>query len=122
MSKGHDRQKSAKTRPLSPHRHRAAAAKGEKQAPPVPRDQSEPAVLIHEAYLFVGIDVDGEERILGIPHEDGLKPLFTTDPGRVDKLRPLARQTGESLNISVHLIRLSSREKLEQVWPGPRLQ
>lgn len=78
--------------------------------------------VIKELWAFVAIDPeDGDEGVVGAELTPGMfMPFVAADGTRLEQLRDLARGIGRARNVTVKLIKLSTREDLEVIYAPPR--
>ncbi len=71
---------------------------------------------INEVFVFVATDEHGDEGIPAFQSSAGMwMPLVAADRARVDSLRPMAKEIAKMTGSSIKLIRMSTREDLEDI-------
>lgn len=95
----------------------------QQQAPVVPEKQPDAMLIddspntlkIEEVFVFISKDEEGNEGVCAFATPNGMMPMVAADKSRLDSLRDIAKQIAQLTNKSVHLIKLSSRENLEEI-------
>ncbi len=78
--------------------------------------------VIKEVWAYVAIDPDdGDEGVIGATLTPGMfMPFVAADKTRVAELRPYAMAIGREKNVTIKLIKLSTREDLEVIYASTR--
>lgn len=77
---------------------------------------------ITEMFAFVAEERPGEEGVIGAWLGDTCYPLVGADMAHADSLRDLAEQVGQQMGVPVRLVRFTTREVIEPIWPRPTRQ
>lgn len=71
---------------------------------------------IDEIWAFVSVDETGEG-LCAIPTAGGLMPMIAADKARLESLKAMASQIAKMSGKTVKLIKLSSRQELQEWHP-----
>lgn len=72
---------------------------------------------IEEVYCFVSVDEGGEGIIgqqMNLPNGKTFMPFVCADKGRMESLKPLAKEIALHTGKKIKLIRLTNREEIEE--------
>ncbi len=71
---------------------------------------------INSIWAFISSDEEGEG-VIGVQLNDMHLPLIAADEVRLKSLRPVAEKVARETNRTVKLIRLTTREDIEEIKP-----
>jgi hypothetical protein len=66
--------------------------------------------VIEEIFVFMAVDDDGSEGIMGFKSREGWVPMVASEPQSVTVMAEIAAHMGEASHKKVHLVKFSARE------------